>query len=251
MPDFTQRFTGRASAYSKYRPSYPKSVIEILNKEANFSCNKIVADVGSGTGILSKIFLENGNEVFSVEPNDEMRSLAESSLESFPRFVSVKGSAENTTLNDHCIDLISVGQALHWFNPDLSWKEFSRIAKREAYLCVIYNDRKPDDDSGFMKDYDEIASKYSLNRGRSQKIESDKLAKFFEHWSFKKFSAPNNQVLDFEGLLGRLSSASYIPQAGEEDYTLLLNDVRKIFDQHQKEGFVTLYYETNVSLGRL
>jgi hypothetical protein len=102
-----------------------------------------------------------------------------------------------------------------------------------------------------MKDYEEIVSKYSLNRGRAQKIESDNLTKFFVHWSFKKFSTPNKQVLDFEGLLGRLSSASYIPQPGEEDYTLLMNDVRKIFDQHQREGFVTIYYETNLSLGRL
>src|SRR6266849_3318238 len=114
--DFAERFTGRAAAYSKYRPGYPAEILNVLNSEIAFDQGKTVADIGSGTGLLSKLFLQNGNTVFGVEPNDEMRSFAKQSFSGFPNFVSVKGSAENTTLQDFSVDLVTVGQALHWFD---------------------------------------------------------------------------------------------------------------------------------------
>src|SRR5713101_5782813 len=110
--DFTERFTGRDTAYSKYRPGYIAEILSILKSEIGFDRDKTVADIGSGTGLLSKLFLQNGSKVFGVEPNDEMRSLADQSLSSLPNFVSVRGSAENTTLKDSSIDLVTVGQAL-------------------------------------------------------------------------------------------------------------------------------------------
>src|SRR5487761_1149721 len=234
MEDYTQRFTGRAEAYSSYRPTYPKQFLDILNKEANFDSTKIVADIGSGTGILSKLFLENGNRVFSVEPNDDMRSVAGSNLGHFQRFASIKGTAENTTLEDRSVDLISVGQALHWFDSKRSWKEFSRIIKRGGYLCILYNDRKTDDASGIM-----------------QRVEDDILSKFFSGWSFKKFSISNEQVLDFEGLVGRVCSASYMPQQNQQGFSEVKRELKDMFSKYQKDNKIMLSYETNIFLGLL
>ena len=126
---FVNRFTGRAEAYSKYRPTYPQEIIDILNAQIGFNKDKIVADVGSGTGILTKIFLDNGNRVFGIEPNDEMRSFAEKNLSRYDNFVSMNQSAENTGLSSNSIDLVTAGQALHWFDPDQSRVEFARILR--------------------------------------------------------------------------------------------------------------------------
>lgn len=251
MEDFTQRFTGRAQLYSKYRPTYPKAILDILRNEVRFDQYKIVADVGSGTGILSKIFLENGNRVFAVEPNDDMRSFAESDLSRFPNFVSVKGRAEKTTLEDQSIDLVTIGQALHWFDPEQSRKEFLRILRRHGHLCVLYNDRKKVEDSGIMKSYEQIVNKYARDRAPLQKVEDENLSRFFNEWSFKKFTVENYQSLDFEGLLGRVDSASYMPQPDEQSFVQMKNDLKSMFEKYQRENHVTLYYETSLFLGTL
>jgi ubiquinone/menaquinone biosynthesis C-methylase UbiE len=249
IEDYTQRFTGRAEAYSKYRPSYPKQVLNILEKEMSFDSSKIVADVGSGTGILSRLFLENGNRVFGVEPNDDMRSIAESSLARFQRFISIKGSAGNTTLEDRSVDLISVAQALHWFDPEKSWNEFKRITKQGGYLCILYNDRKIDSGSGIMKRYEEIIERYVRNKPKTERVENDNLSKFFSGWSFRKFSIPNEQTLEFEGLVGRVCSASYMPRQSEENFLEMKRELEDMFSKYQKDNKITLSYDTNIFLG--
>lgn len=113
-----------------------------------------MADIGSGTGILSKLFLENGNRVYGVEPNKEMREIAEGATAGNPLFVSVNATAEDTTIREASVDLVTVGQALHWFDSEFALTEFARILKLPGYLCVIYNDRNKQ--SEFMKGYDQV-----------------------------------------------------------------------------------------------
>jgi SAM-dependent methyltransferase len=159
------------------------------------------------------------------------------------------GTAEDTTLRDQSIDLITVAQALHWFNPERSWKEFKRIAKAGGgYLCVIYNDRKKDG-TGIMQIYEEIIQKYAKNKPKLEQIEDDNLSKFFVQWSFKKFSIPNLQILDFNGLVGRVSSASYMPQPQDREFLSIERELKDVFDKYQDDGKVTLYYDTNIFLG--
>jgi ubiquinone/menaquinone biosynthesis C-methylase UbiE len=124
--DFTRRFTGRAFFYSTSRPSYPGKILDILRTEIGFDQTYVVADIGSGTGLLSELFLTNGNRVLGVEPNDDMRNFAENILVKFPRFLSVRGTAEHTSLKGASIDLVTVGQALHWFDCEVSSREFAR-----------------------------------------------------------------------------------------------------------------------------
>jgi ubiquinone/menaquinone biosynthesis C-methylase UbiE len=252
MEDYTQRFTGRAELYSKYRPTYPDGVLDILRKEANFDSAKIVADIGSGTGILTRLFLENGNQVLAVEPNDEMRSFAESFLRGYKNFRSLRGTAEETTLADQSIDLVAVGQALHWFDHKKSRTEFLRISRRGGLLCILYNVREKSGRAKIMEAYEQLIKRYTRNRAPVERVEDEEaLSKIFPEWIFRKFMLHNFQQLDFEGLLGRVCSASYIPQPGEQTYPNMRSDLKTMFEKYQKNNQVTLVYETNLFLGSL
>lgn len=250
MLDYSQRFNKRASTYSQYRPGYPHDILDVLKTETGFDQNTIVADIGSGTGILSTLFLQNGNTVYGVEPNDEMRSLAEQNLTTSSRFVSVRGTAENTTLQDSIIDLITVGQALHWFNREAATREFARILKKTGHVCVTYNDRNKED--SFMQGYEAIIAKHERDRATVPEVDDNYLSRFFWDGIYKKYTLPNEQFLDLEGLLGRITSASYMPNTEDgEKLNLLKDDVSRLFKAGEKAGKVRLLCDTTIFLGQI
>src|SRR6266446_9260655 len=109
----TERFSNRVENYIRYRPGYPKEIIELLKAECGLFPQSVVADAGSGTGLLAKLFLENGNLVFGIEPNREMRAAGERLLQAYPRFTSIAGTAEATTLPGQSVDFVTAGQAFH------------------------------------------------------------------------------------------------------------------------------------------
>src|SRR4051812_35209407 len=118
MSDTVERFSNRVANYVKYRPGYPPEILEIFRDEMNLTGDSVVADIGSGTGISARVFLENGNPVFGVEPNAAMRAAAKEFLKSFPQFESVEGTAEATNLPDRSVDLVIAAQAFHWFDHE-------------------------------------------------------------------------------------------------------------------------------------
>ncbi len=249
VEDFTKRFTGRASFYSTSRPSYPPRLLDILRTEIEFEETYIIADVGSGTGLLAQLLLENGNRVLAVEPNEEMRGFAKEILGKFPKFLSVKGTAEHTGLESLSVDLVVVGQALHWFDCEAASVEFSRILKTNGHVCIVYNDRNNED--SFMKGYDQIVGKYARNRANVPSIDDDYLSRFFKSGKYSKFSLPNEQLLDLEGLLGRITSASYMPSPSDKDrFALLREDVARLFKTSEKLGKVRMLYDTTVFLAK-
>src|SRR5437879_10270755 len=224
--DFTRRFTGRAFLYSISRPSYPSRILDILRTEIGFDPTFVVADVGSGTGLLSYLFLANGNHVIGVEPNDDMRIFAEKRLGKFPKFLSVKGRAERTSLETAKIDLVTIGQALHWFDCEAASKEFARILKLHGHVCIVYNDRNNED--SFRKEYDQIVSKYARDRANVPTIDHAYLSKFFKNRKYSKFCMSNEQPLDLEGLLGRMTSASYMPSLSDEEQFTARSEERRV-----------------------
>ena len=247
---FVHRFTGRAEAYSTSRPSYPNKILNILEREISFDHTQIVADIGSGTGLLSKLFLQNGNRVFGVEPNDEMRFYAENSLTDYPKFKSVNATAENTGLGNSSVDLVTVGQALHWLDSKLAPREFARILKTDGHVCVVYNDRNNDD--AFMKDYDQLVKKYAKDRAKVPDITDDYLSMFFRERKYSRFLLSNEQSLDLEGLLGRMTSASYMPSpADEKRFNALERDAGTLFKSYENKGRVRLLYDTMIFLGQV
>ncbi|MEJ2665284.1 MAG: class I SAM-dependent methyltransferase, partial [Spirochaetia bacterium] len=121
--------------------------------------NSVIADIGSGTGKLSELFLKYGFTVRAVEPNGEMRLAAEKMFKGNKRFISLDGAAEEIPLADHSVDLIVVGQAFHWFEVDKAAVEFNRIKKDGGAIILIWNNRDLSG-SGFMRDYEELLRQY-------------------------------------------------------------------------------------------
>lgn len=243
--DPTRRFSGREEVYSKFRPRYPEEILRILESVANLRQSDVVADIGSGTGILAELFLKNGNKVCGVEPNNDMRLKAERNLSGYPKFTSVKGSAEDTKLAEGSVDLITVGQALHWFDLARSRKEFSRILRQGGNVCVVYNRRS--DDHPTMIDYDRIVKSHAKKEiPMHEYIRPDELLGS----SYHEFDVPNKQNLGFDGLVGRVVSASYSPDYDDEDFLRLERDLRSMFDKWQTGGTITLHYRTKIFVGQ-
>lgn len=135
----TQKFTGKAKAYQKGRPSYAPALLRDLAQEYHFY-HKTIADIGAGTGIFTKQLLDLDNTVYAVEPNEDMRKAAENDLSTYSQFYSIAGSAEQTTLKEHSMDAVTTAQAFHWFDPTAFETECRRILKPNGWVALIWNE---------------------------------------------------------------------------------------------------------------
>lgn len=251
MGGSVRRFTNRVENYSKYRPGYPQDVISLLASDCGLTPDSSVADIGSGTGILSELFLRNGNEVLAVEPNEAMRSFAEKSLEHQAGFKSIAGSAEETTLPSQSVDIIVAGQAFHWFEQNRARIEFARILKPNGWVVLVWNVRRLTT-SEFLRALEALLLKYGTDyqEVRHENVDPD-LASFYEPATFRLATFENLQKLDLAGLQGRVLSASYTPEPDSPDYEPMVNDLAKLFSTHQVHGKVTIEYDTKVYYGQL
>ncbi len=250
--DSTQRFSKRADLYRKFRPGYPPEVIDALRGGLHLDPPAAVADVGSGTGILTGMLLDAGYEVFAVEPNREMRAAAEDSLGGCPRFHSVDGTAEATTLPSQSVDCVAAAQAFHWFDSAKARIEFLRILKSPGRVVLLWNDRRTDA-TPFLREYEALLETLSgdYRRVRSKNISEEAIAAFFRPPGFSRRQFENRQSFDFEGLQGRLLSASYAPLEGEPGHKEMMVRLKNLFDSHQVDNKITIEYQTVMYFGRL
>ncbi len=249
--DSVQRFSTRVDNYAKYRPGYPAGVIGILRSACGLNEASIIADVGSGTGILTELLLKNGNRVFAVEPNAPMRLSAERFLAAYPHFVSVNGSAEETTLEGSSVDLIAAAQAFHWFDRTKARREFARILKPRGWVALIWNERCLDS-TPFLRTYEDLLLRYGTDyeKVRHEKVATE-IADFFAPSDFQLTNLENSQHFDFEALKGRVFSSSYTPEADHPDFEPMLAELEQIFSRYQEDGMVTFEYETRLYCGQL
>ncbi|MBY9021191.1 MAG: class I SAM-dependent methyltransferase [Candidatus Lokiarchaeota archaeon] len=245
-PDPKKRFSSRVENYIKFRPSYPLKIIEFLKEKKILTKDSVVADIGSGTGILSKIFLDNGNQVYGIEPNKDMREAAEKILLGYPNFTSLEGSAESTGLEDNIIDLITAGQAFHWFDVDEAKREFKRVLKPNYNVVIIWNNRGKGG-SEFNSSYENFMLKYGTDYKEVMKKEEN-VDRFY---TYQKESFYNFQELDFNSFKGRILSASYIPLPDNPIFPRMIVELEDLFNKHQKNGFIRIEYDTEVYFGKL
>ncbi|MHA1984446.1 MAG: methyltransferase domain-containing protein [Candidatus Hodarchaeales archaeon] len=248
----TERFSDRVKNYIKFRPSYPNEIIKILERETNFTKDCIVADVGSGTGILSELFLSLGNQVYCIEPNNEMRNAAEELLNQYSNFRSIDGTAEKTNLNNNSIEIIVSGQAFHWFNIPMAKQEFKRILKPNSSVILMWNSRKKSG-TQFSKEYEKLINNYSddYKKVAHYNLKETDIKTFFKEESYKTFELKNKQIFSFNGLKGRLFSSSYMPNESSEYYSNIVTDLRKIFNKYSENDEVIFEYRTEIHLGKL
>lgn len=243
----TTRFSSRVDNYVRYRPHYPAEVLQLLTEECGLNPDWIIADLGSGTGFSSELFLQNGNAVFGVEPNREMREAGEQLLKDELKFTSINGTAEATTLPDESIDLIIAGQAFHWFDVEATRVECQRIIKPGGRIALIWNERRVADDP-LQAEYEAFLLKFGTdyeNVGLKHKVDESSFDTFFGgEWATRE--CPNEQILDWDSFKGRVLSASYIPESDQPNYVEMLNALRALFDAHEKSGEVAFRYSTRI-----
>jgi ubiquinone/menaquinone biosynthesis C-methylase UbiE len=215
MSDPTQRFSDRAETYVQYRPSYPPALIARIAERAHLNGDSTLADIGSGTGILTALLLPVVKRVYAVEPNAAMRGAAEAALGGDSRFTSVAAPAEATTLETASIDLITVAQAFHWFDQRACRREFARILRPAGMVGLIWNERQSD------------------------------------ATPFEKIEARNDQAFDLPGVVGRALSTSYVPNVGQPGHEEFVTELKRIFQQHARHGQVIFGHVTRLYLGRL
>lgn len=247
----TERFSNRVEDYVKYRPSYPQEIISFLQSNYGLTPDKLLVDIGAGTGISTELFLKAGYRVVAVEPNQEMRRKCIELLGSYEGLTVQDGKAEQMGLAEESVDGIIAGQAFHWFDREATKKEFRRILKPGSPVVLIWNERLTTSD--FEKAYDELIIRHGRDYVKvdHRNIHQDDIAAFFKPNPLQLRVFANSQVFDLEGLQGRLLSSSYMPARGEEGYEAMLSDLRILFDKYQKGETITIHYDTKVFVGRL
>jgi SAM-dependent methyltransferase len=248
----TQRFSDRVEDYLRYRPQYSREVVEALRRRCDLTPAHRVADIGCGTGLLAKIFLENGNSVIGVEPNENMRLAGEDFLSGYGTFRMVAGTAEATTLPGQFADFVIAGQAFHWFQPEATCREFARIVKPGGWVVLVWHDRDMES-TPFLRAYEAFLQRYATDYST---VSHHKVTNY---GALEQFYAPNRmeiieqdaqQRFNFDGLRGRLLSSSYAPRVGpaSED---MLKALLSLFNQYAERGEVTLLYRTKIYYGHL
>jgi len=247
----TERFSSRVDAYQKYRPDYPASLVAEIRKQTGLDGPAVAADIGSGTGIFTRLLLQDGFEVYAVEPNLEMRVAAEALLADEPRFISVDANAEDSRLEAASIDLITAAQAFHWFNTDTAKQEFRRVLKADGKLALIWNRRKLS--QPFQQTYDAILREFAPEYGKvnHMNLTATDIESFFATGSMQRFVFDNSQRLDFAALMGRLKSSSYCPEEKSPQFIPLATELLSLFDQHAVDGTVEFEYDTELYLGSI
>lgn len=242
----TERFSDRVKNYIKYRPNYPKALFTYLIEQYELTASHIVADIGSGTGLLTRHFLDNGNQVYGVEPNTNMRLAAEKLLQAYPQFHSISGQAETTTLPESSIDWIVAGQAFHWFEQEKTCQEFERILKPDGHVALIWNDRLESDP--FQQAYEDFlqAQCPDYKRVNHRRVSHGSLEHFLIPRIMEVHTFENSQVLNFDGLKGRLLSCSYAPTADVANYMPMLMELKKLFDSYSHQGQLQFRYQTKL-----
>jgi SAM-dependent methyltransferase len=247
----TSRFSDRVENYVRYRPGYPAEALLVLKEDCGLEPGSVVADIASGTGIWTRTLLENGNPVFGVEPNADMRQAGERLLASFPKFTSVAGTAEATTLPDASVNFVTAAQAAHWFQREPARREFTRILKPGGWLVLLWNERITDA-TPFLRDYEQLLLTYGTDyEDVRHERTTDAVNEFFDPAPFRERVFAMQQEFDYAGLEGRLLSSSYAPGPGHPQHAPMLRELRRIFDQHATNGSVAFDYKTRVYFGRL
>lgn len=250
--DPTGRFTSRVNDYVRYRPGYPDALRAALGGGLPASPDVIVADIGAGTGISTSFLLGAGWTVIAVEPNDAMRAAAQRMLAGHPHVTVVSGTAEATTLGDRSVNLVTAGQAFHWFDRDRARVEFQRILRPDGRVALFWNVRRADAEP-FAEAYEGLLRTYGTDylQVTQRNVEDASVLTAFFSGPFEVRTFPNLQTFDFEGLRGRLLSSSYAPPPGHPRHDAMLAALRHIFDAHAQEERVRFIYDATLYIGRV
>ncbi|MCL2056968.1 MAG: class I SAM-dependent methyltransferase [Oscillospiraceae bacterium] len=251
----TEKFSGKGAVYAESRPAYPQAFIDYLYTDIGITPDSIIADIGSGTGILTRQLLEKGSKVFAVESNADMRANAQSALSRFDNFTSVNGTAENTTLDGHSVDFVTVATAFHWFDRQTFKAECKRILKDGGKVIIVYNSR--DEESSLVKKFYEVnrefCPKFKGFTGSGTLLRPENLGHYNTFFSGEYIVKiiDNNLTYDEQGFIGRSLSSSYAPKENDENYSAYVKALRLFFQEYSENGTLIMPNVTHSYIGKV
>ncbi len=247
--DSTHRFSKTVEHYIKYRPGYPVELLAFMQTELGLRPEQVIADIGAGTGKLTRVLLAEGNPVIAVEPNGPMRDAAGQLLAGEKHLQLVDGTAETTKLADQSVDFITCAQAFHWFEPEVARREFRRILRPGGQVMLIWN-KRIDEKSAFMQAYEDFLHIYATDYQKVslRKIDHTKLRSFF---NFRQKDFFHYQQFDFEGLLGRYLSCSYAMGPDHPQHAEAVRVLKDSYDRYADTEGVKMWYRTEVYYGEV
>lgn len=248
----TSRFSDRVADYVRYRPDYPSALLAWLQSEHGVDSTWRVADVGAGTGISAKMFLDAGYRVTAVEPNAPMRAAAAQWLSAYPAFDAIDGCADATGLPDASVDLVTVAQAFHWFDEEATRREFARILRPRGLAAIWWNSRRLSG-TRFLEGYEALLQTYGTDYTSVAERYADdaRMRAWFGNGFRGNASFEHGQLLDFDALRGRLMSSSYAPKEDRPGHQPMLRALRELFDNCAEDGTVSFDYDTRIFAGYL
>ncbi|NCF51989.1 methyltransferase domain-containing protein [Gammaproteobacteria bacterium] len=244
MDSRVDAFSDKAENYLKYRAGYPDSLLDFLASECGLTAESVVADLGSGTGTLTRMLLGHVNSVYAVEPNPDMRAVAERLFSTNDGFKSIDATAEATTLPDRSVDFVTAGRALQWFDVSATLAETSRILRPQGWAVFVWNRRKqPETD--FNLAYKEFLTSFCGNF--REQMERRRIAREYLDRSGYRFNAIDFQhQVNLQQLKGLVLSLSISPNEGDPDFESMVKRIEEMFATHQVNGHVTFDYSTLV-----
>jgi ubiquinone/menaquinone biosynthesis C-methylase UbiE len=238
----------KAEQYARYRWDYSAPAIQFIHERAHINAHTRMADIGSGTGILTQHFVERVRFIAAIEPDASMRAWAERSLGQYPAFHSISACAEKIPLPDHSMDVIVVGQAIHWFAPTLAQPEFCRILNSAGSLVVIWNQPTEQQLGHSLHDVCSAENGWELSNPARQPVD---LAIYFGHGAFTRQEYKVTQKQTWEQFLGALCSDSHAPAADHPAFTRFTAAAQRVFDQRSVDGELTSTYLSIVNIGQV
>jgi SAM-dependent methyltransferase len=250
-PEPKERFTSRVADYARFRPGYPLELIDALCEQCELARGADVAELGSGTGIFTRLLLDRGMRVFAVEPNDAMRAAAESTLGSTHGFTSLCGTAEATGLSPESVDVVTAAQAFHWFDVARTRAECRRILRGNRHAALVWNERDADA-TPFLRDLEVLLHRFGTDYGHvvHRDYDESKVREFFGG-TFTLRCFPNAQDFDLDGLIGRVQSASYVPARDDARNAPMMAALTELHARHAERSIVRFLYTAKLYVGRI
>jgi SAM-dependent methyltransferase len=248
----TTRFSGRVEAYRRYRSRYSREIIPLLEERCDLKRESVIADIGAGTGMLAELFLENGNSVFAVEPNAEMRAACQELAPIYPRLTCIDGAAGESGLPDHSVDFVTAGRALHWFDQINARREFLRILRTDGWvvLASLGPRRRPE---AVNREYQTILREHGLDYARLRdRYDADSSAsRLFASCEFQKIEFTERKEMTYEELEGHALSLSVTPQPSDPRFPAMQEALRGYFARHESGGKMQMPMNCTIHFGHL
>ncbi len=250
MENYTERFTGKAGVYEKYRPDYAAACVDFIVRVCGWKKGSRIADLGAGTGIFTRQLLDAGFFVTAVEPGEDMRAALSESLGEHPNLSVLDTPAERTGLPSHSLDGITAAQSFHWFDPAAFLMECRRVLQPDGWVALVWNMRDPEhpltqETADICRRHCPDFRGFSNSDGWQTQNVSQVLG---EKPIFRRF--PHSFSLDEAGYIGRYLSASYAPKPGDASYIPYINDLQAVFRKHAGNGRLLFPNTTCCYIGR-